>query len=54
MDPQVDDQFERQFFSYVLDRVVPASATGSEPAADFVGCRFRVVVGSRFAHQWFA
>lgn len=26
MDPQVDDQFERQFFSYVLDRVVPASA----------------------------
>jgi len=26
MDPTVDDQFERQFFSYVLDRVVPASA----------------------------
>lgn len=26
MDPNVDDQFERQFFSYVLDRVVPASA----------------------------
>lgn len=27
MDPtQVDDQFERQFFEYVLDRVVPASA----------------------------
>lgn len=28
MDPQHsgDDQFERQFFSYVLDRVVPASA----------------------------
>jgi hypothetical protein len=26
LDPQVDDQFERQFFSYVLDRVVPASA----------------------------
>ncbi len=26
MDPQVDDQFERQFFSYVLDRVVPANA----------------------------
>lgn len=26
MDPQVDDQFERQFFTYVLDRVVPASA----------------------------
>lgn len=27
MDPtQVDDQFERQYFSYVLDRVVPASA----------------------------
>lgn len=27
MDPsQVDDGFERQFFSYVLDRVVPASA----------------------------
>lgn len=27
MDPtQVDDQFERQWFSYVLDRVVPASA----------------------------
>jgi hypothetical protein len=25
MDPGVDDQFERQFFSYVLDRVVPAS-----------------------------
>lgn len=28
MDPnQMDDNFERQFFSYVLDRVVPASAT---------------------------
>jgi len=26
MDPQTDDQFERQFFSYVLDRTVPASA----------------------------
>ncbi|HKM99446.1 MAG TPA: hypothetical protein VJX23_02935 [Candidatus Binataceae bacterium] len=26
MDPQLDDQFERQFFSYVLDRIVPASA----------------------------
>ncbi len=26
MDPQLDDQFERQFFSYVLDRVVPANA----------------------------
>lgn len=27
MDPaQVDDNFERQFFSYVLDRVVPANA----------------------------
>lgn len=27
MDPtQVDDQFERQFFEYVLDRIVPASA----------------------------
>jgi hypothetical protein len=26
MDPNLDDQFERQFFSYVLDRVVPASA----------------------------
>ena len=27
MDPsQVDDQFERQYFSYVLDRIVPASA----------------------------
>jgi len=26
MDQQTDDQFERQFFSYVLDRVVPASA----------------------------
>lgn len=26
MDPTVDDQFERQYFSYVLDRVVPASA----------------------------
>jgi len=26
MDPQTDDQFERQFFSYCLDRVVPASA----------------------------
>ena len=26
MDPQNDDHFERQFFSYVLDRVVPASA----------------------------
>jgi len=26
MDPQIDDQFERQYFSYVLDRVVPASA----------------------------
>ena len=27
MDPLLDDQFERQFFSYVLDRVVPANAT---------------------------
>ena len=27
MDPLLDDQFERQFFSYVLDRAVPASAT---------------------------
>jgi hypothetical protein len=26
MDPQTDDQFERQYFSYCLDRVVPASA----------------------------
>jgi hypothetical protein len=26
MDPNLDDQFERQFFSYVLDRVVPANA----------------------------
>lgn len=26
MDPSQDDQFERQFFSYVLDRVVPANA----------------------------
>lgn len=26
MDPNVDDQFERQFFSYVLDRTVPANA----------------------------
>jgi hypothetical protein len=26
MDPQTDDQFERQFFEYALDRVVPASA----------------------------
>lgn len=26
MDPTLDDGFERQFFSYVLDRVVPASA----------------------------
>jgi|SRR5580704_10891163 hypothetical protein len=26
MDPQLADQFERQFFSYVLDRVVPANA----------------------------
>jgi len=26
MDPTLDDQFERQFFSYVLDRVVPANA----------------------------
>jgi hypothetical protein len=26
MDPMIDDQFERQFFCYVLDRVVPASA----------------------------
>jgi hypothetical protein len=26
LDPNVDDQFERQYFSYVLDRVVPASA----------------------------
>jgi len=25
MDPHVDDQFERQFFSYVLDRTVPAN-----------------------------
>jgi len=27
MDPLLDDQFERQFFSYVLDRIVPANAT---------------------------
>jgi hypothetical protein len=27
MDPAQDDNFERQFFSYVLDRAVPASAT---------------------------
>lgn len=26
MDPTVDDGFERQFYLYVLDRVVPASA----------------------------
>jgi len=26
MDPAQDDNFERQYFSYVLDRVVPASA----------------------------
>jgi hypothetical protein len=26
MDPQLADQFERQFFSYVLDRTVPANA----------------------------
>jgi len=27
MDPtQVDDQFERQWFNYTLDRVVPANA----------------------------
>jgi hypothetical protein len=26
MNSALDDQFERQFFSYVLDRVVPASA----------------------------
>lgn len=26
MDEQFDDNFERQFFSYVVDRVVPASA----------------------------
>jgi hypothetical protein len=26
MDPAIDDQFERQYFSYVLDRVVPANA----------------------------
>jgi hypothetical protein len=26
LDPTLDDGFERQFFSYVLDRVVPASA----------------------------
>jgi hypothetical protein len=26
LDPQTDDQFERQFFEYVLDRVVPANA----------------------------
>jgi hypothetical protein len=26
MDPNLDDQFERQFFSYVLDRTVPANA----------------------------
>jgi hypothetical protein len=25
LDPQTDDQFERQFFEYVLDRVVPAN-----------------------------
>lgn len=29
MDPNVDDQFERQFFSYVLDYVVPASSVQS-------------------------
>ncbi len=29
MDPNVDDQFERQFFSYVLDYTVPASAVQS-------------------------
>jgi hypothetical protein len=27
VDPLLDDQFERQFFSYVLDRAVPANAT---------------------------
>jgi len=26
MNPATDDQFERQYFSYVLDRIVPASA----------------------------
>jgi hypothetical protein len=26
MDPSTDDQFERQFFEYVLDRTVPANA----------------------------
>jgi hypothetical protein len=25
LDPHLDDQFERQFFSYVLDRTVPAN-----------------------------
>ena len=29
MDPSVDDQFERQFFSYVLDYAVPANAVQS-------------------------
>ena len=29
MDPNVDDQFERQFFSYVLDYTVPANAVQS-------------------------
>jgi hypothetical protein len=29
VDPNVDDQFERQFFSYVLDYVVPANAVQS-------------------------
>jgi hypothetical protein len=27
VDPLLDDQFERQFFSYVLDRAVPGNAT---------------------------
>src|SRR5713226_10666287 len=27
MDPQLDDGFERQYFAYILDRAVPASAT---------------------------
>jgi hypothetical protein len=26
LDPNLDDQFERQFFDYVLDRTVPANA----------------------------
>ena len=26
MDPQLDDGFERQYFTYILDRAVPANA----------------------------